>query len=85
MTRPKTQGRVRYLFLRNPPYYHFLLQETIDKIQDVLPVGAEHTARSATSRVHTEGGYPSYDIGITQEIRAARVAEAGASRVGVIG
>jgi hypothetical protein len=56
----------------------------VEPIQVVCAVDAVHAAGATAVAVQTEGGHPGDDVGLVNEIGAARVAKAGAAGVGVV-
>src|SRR3970040_1716344 len=61
-----------------------LRQVSVDEVAHVLPVRSEHAAGATARPIETERRDPSYDVRAAQVVRAARVAEAGATGIGVV-
>ena len=78
---------------RDRPCFYFVCrlgkirlgQVAVNKIQNILPVHAEHAASAGTVTVDAKGGYTRYNIAVTQKIGAAGIAEAGTAGGVIVG
>ena len=62
-----------------------LAKFSIEPVEIIFSVHAIHTTSTSASAVKPKGCYTSDDVGIPDEIRTARVTEAGAAGVCIVG
>src|SRR3990172_9081866 len=62
----------------------FIPKLGVDPVQIIRFIYTVDAPRAGTIAVQPEGGHTADNIGITDEVRTARVAEAGAAGIGVI-